>query len=293
MAIAFLKCCSSVIWSWNRAISSWTDVTFSLLLHLRKPDIPVTSSMQQETKYRSLLALSSTFSGHPRNPRHNGRWFRLTEQAKAERFPYYSYPLCGRLIHIQSLLWLVTLARVRLSGSAGRRVIQCLVIVSDGTVRLRTLDGASHHIPLISVVISHGERYVAPPEMAKWQAVLLRRRSSSTMSRSIMSSWQSCHAECWLFDESECLYLREFVESECLHPVRRRVNGYKTLEGFYRDNSSLTFMSGIEAPMVFINSRDDPIVPNIILEDVRRHCSEYLVPPLVCPALYSGCRAST
>ena len=58
-------------------------------------------------------------------------------------------------------------------------------------------------------------------------------------------------------------------------PVRRRVNGYKTLEGFYRDNSSLTFMSGIEAPMVFINSRDDPIVPSIILEDVRRHCSEY------------------
>ena len=196
MAITFLKCCSYVIWSWNRAISSWTDVTFSLLLHLRKPDIPVTSSMQQETKYRSLLALSSTFSGHPRNPRHNGRWFRLTEQAKAERFPYYSYPLCGRLIHIQSLLWLVTLARVRLSGSAGRYVIQCLVIVSDGTVRLWTLDGASHHIPLISVVISHGERCVASPEMAKWQGVLLRRRPSSPMPRSVMSSWQSCRAEC-------------------------------------------------------------------------------------------------
>ena len=55
------------------------------------------------------------------------------------------------------------------------------------------------------------------------------------------------------------------------------MNGYKTLEEFYRDNSSLTFLPGIETPMVFINSRDDPIVPNVILEDVRRHCSEYPV----------------
>ncbi|XP_043221088.1 abhydrolase domain-containing protein 2-like [Amphibalanus amphitrite] len=64
--------------------------------------------------------------------------------------------------------------------------------------------------------------------------------------------------------------LSEFDEA-----YSRRVNGYKTLEEFYRDNSSLTFLDGIDAPMVFINSRDDPIVPSVILEDVRRHCKSH------------------
>ncbi|XP_037091708.1 abhydrolase domain-containing protein 2-like [Pollicipes pollicipes] len=52
----------------------------------------------------------------------------------------------------------------------------------------------------------------------------------------------------------------------------RRVNGYDSLEEFYRDNSCYTFLPNIAGPMVFINSRDDPIVPTSVLDDVRRHC---------------------
>lgn len=65
----------------------------------------------------------------------------------------------------------------------------------------------------------------------------------------------------------------------------RRVNGFDRLEDFYADISSLHYLSGIDTPMVFVNARDDPIVPPAVLDEVRQFCREYRLPDLLNPGL--------
>lgn len=41
-------------------------------------------------------------------------------------------------------------------------------------------------------------------------------------------------------------------------------------------SSSLNYLQNIKHPIVFINARDDPLVPEQLLEPVEKFCSKYL-----------------
>lgn len=54
------------------------------------------------------------------------------------------------------------------------------------------------------------------------------------------------------------------------------MNGFETVEQLYRWSSSINFFGGISHPIVFINSKDDPLIPDPLLEPVRQFASKYL-----------------
>ncbi|KAK0428800.1 hypothetical protein QR680_011010 [Steinernema hermaphroditum] len=54
----------------------------------------------------------------------------------------------------------------------------------------------------------------------------------------------------------------------------RRINGFSTLEEFYRWCSSLPLIPTLKIPMVFMNALDDPIVPEKLWQPVKEICSK-------------------
>ncbi|KAK2724793.1 abhydrolase domain-containing protein 2-like [Artemia franciscana] len=50
----------------------------------------------------------------------------------------------------------------------------------------------------------------------------------------------------------------------------RRVHGFDSVTALYTSSSCITYLNGIRVPMVFINSLDDPIVPEPLLEPVKK-----------------------
>lgn len=55
----------------------------------------------------------------------------------------------------------------------------------------------------------------------------------------------------------------------------RRVHEFNSISELYKWSSSIHYMDNINVPMVFINARDDPIVPDPLLEPVRKLASKY------------------
>lgn len=55
----------------------------------------------------------------------------------------------------------------------------------------------------------------------------------------------------------------------------RRVHNFDTVHEMYRWSSSVNYLGGIQRPMVFINARDDPIVPDELLADIKEHSGEW------------------
>ncbi|XP_071441660.1 abhydrolase domain-containing protein 2 [Hetaerina americana] len=51
----------------------------------------------------------------------------------------------------------------------------------------------------------------------------------------------------------------------------RRVHNFSSVSEMYAWSSCIHYLNGITIPMVFINSKDDPIVPEPLLEPIRRH----------------------
>ena len=49
----------------------------------------------------------------------------------------------------------------------------------------------------------------------------------------------------------------------------RRISGCATMEEFYKKASCVSVWDNIKKPMVFVNARDDPIVPPALLRHVR------------------------
>lgn len=49
----------------------------------------------------------------------------------------------------------------------------------------------------------------------------------------------------------------------------RRVHNFNSVSEMYAWSSCINYLNGIKAPMVFINARDDPIVPEPLLEPIR------------------------
>lgn len=55
----------------------------------------------------------------------------------------------------------------------------------------------------------------------------------------------------------------------------RKLHGFNTISELYKWSSSINYLKNIDVPMVFINANDDPIVPDILLEPVRKLASKY------------------
>lgn len=54
----------------------------------------------------------------------------------------------------------------------------------------------------------------------------------------------------------------------------RRVHNFPSVVDMYRWSSSVHYLDGISKPMVFINAKDDPIVPEDLLLHIKEYSSE-------------------
>lgn len=50
----------------------------------------------------------------------------------------------------------------------------------------------------------------------------------------------------------------------------RRIHNFKTVSDLYKWSSSVNYLNKISSPMVFINARDDPLVPEPLLEPIKK-----------------------
>lgn len=55
----------------------------------------------------------------------------------------------------------------------------------------------------------------------------------------------------------------------------RRVHNFKTVKDMYKWSSSINYFDGIEKPMVFINSKDDPLIHENLLHPIKEFCGEF------------------
>lgn len=55
----------------------------------------------------------------------------------------------------------------------------------------------------------------------------------------------------------------------------RKIHRFGTIEDYYRWSSSINYISNIKSPMIFINARDDPIVPEPLLEPIKTFVCKY------------------
>lgn len=56
----------------------------------------------------------------------------------------------------------------------------------------------------------------------------------------------------------------------------RKIHNFPTVNELYQWSSSLNYLSSIKKPMVFINSKDDPLIPEGLLEPIKAHASKLL-----------------
>lgn len=55
----------------------------------------------------------------------------------------------------------------------------------------------------------------------------------------------------------------------------RRVHNFSTTQELYKWSSSLHFLDNIDKPMIFINAKDDPLVPEELLPPIKEFACEY------------------
>lgn len=54
----------------------------------------------------------------------------------------------------------------------------------------------------------------------------------------------------------------------------RKIHNFPSVNDLYQWSSSLNYLKYIKKPMVFINSKDDPLIPEVLLEPIKKHASE-------------------
>lgn len=57
----------------------------------------------------------------------------------------------------------------------------------------------------------------------------------------------------------------------------RRVHNFGSVSEMYEWSSSVNYISRIKHSMIYINSKDDPIVPEDLLTSIREHSSEFFI----------------
>lgn len=55
----------------------------------------------------------------------------------------------------------------------------------------------------------------------------------------------------------------------------RKILNFRSVNDLYQWSSSLNYLPFISKPMVFINSKDDPLIPEILLEPIKKHASKF------------------
>lgn len=55
----------------------------------------------------------------------------------------------------------------------------------------------------------------------------------------------------------------------------RRIHNFPSVGDLYNWSSSLNYLPYIRKPMVFINSKDDPLIPEDLLEPIKQHASKF------------------
>lgn len=68
------------------------------------------------------------------------------------------------------------------------------------------------------------------------------------------------------------------VRDMCMHPECLsivQVHNFRSVTEMYKWSSSIFYLENITTPMVFINALDDPIVPEMLLNPIKEHASEY------------------
>uniref|UniRef100_A0A2M3ZDX9 Putative alpha/beta hydrolase n=1 Tax=Anopheles braziliensis TaxID=58242 RepID=A0A2M3ZDX9_9DIPT len=55
----------------------------------------------------------------------------------------------------------------------------------------------------------------------------------------------------------------------------RRVHQFPTVKDMYSWSSSINYLTNIKRPMVFVNARDDPLVPEMLLEPVKQFAANH------------------
>lgn len=75
-----------------------------------------------------------------------------------------------------------------------------------------------------------------------------------------------CEKEMERLGVSDCEVLRAWDLYELDNAYTRKAFGFDNLEEFYRHNSSGHYICNVETPMLIVNARDDPIVPEPLLD---------------------------
>lgn len=90
------------------------------------------------------------------------------------------------------------------------------------------------------------------------------------------------HRHILLSDEAKqrhSLNEREIVAAATLPELddayTRKVYNFKTVEDMYHWSSCVNYLKNITKPMIFINARDDPLVPDALLQPVRDFASDH------------------
>jgi len=85
------------------------------------------------------------------------------------------------------------------------------------------------------------------------------------------------HHKILLSEEAKTTYNlneREIISAATLPELddayTRKVYGFQTVEELYKWSSCINYFEGISHPMIFINSKDDPLIPDTLLEPVRQ-----------------------
>lgn len=61
----------------------------------------------------------------------------------------------------------------------------------------------------------------------------------------------------------------------------RKVHNFKSVTELYQWSSCVNYLQDIGIPMIFINARDDPIVPEALLQPIRQFACELMKPVYV------------
>lgn len=55
----------------------------------------------------------------------------------------------------------------------------------------------------------------------------------------------------------------------------RKVHNFGSVTEMYKWSSSINYLDGIEKPMIFINAKDDPLVPEELLSPIKEFASKF------------------
>lgn len=57
----------------------------------------------------------------------------------------------------------------------------------------------------------------------------------------------------------------------------RKIHGFNTISDLYKWSSSINYLQDINYPVIFVNAKDDPIVPETLLDPIRDLASKYFI----------------